>query len=53
MSNSFIIIFSRDKTHLNEIITENDINILLRCANLMEDSVCILITAENTDGNLQ
>lgn len=47
------IIFSRDKTHLNEIITENDVNILLQCANLVEDSLCILITTENTDSKFQ
>lgn len=44
--------FSRDKTHLNEIITEKHVNILLQCANLMEDSLCIIITTENTDGKI-
>lgn len=47
-----VIIFSRDKTRLNEIISENHINILLQCANLVEDSSCILITAENMEGKL-
>lgn len=46
------VIFSRDKTYLKETTTENDINVLLQCANLMEDSVCTPITTENIDGNL-
>lgn len=45
-----IVIHSRDKTHLKEIIIEKHINILLQCANLVEDALCIVITTENTDG---
>lgn len=44
--------FSRDKTHLNEIITEKHVIILLQCANLAEDTLCIIITKENTDGTI-
>lgn len=25
---------------------------LLKCANIVEDSLCVLITAENTDGKV-
>jgi len=45
-----IVIRSRDKTHLKEIIIEQHVNILLQCANLVEDTLCIVITPENTDG---
>lgn len=44
------MIRSRDKTHLKEIIIEQHVNILLQCANLVEDTLCIVITPENTDG---
>lgn len=45
-----IVIHSRDKTHLKDIIIEQHVNILLQCANLVEDTLCIVITTENTDG---
>uniref|UniRef100_A0A2S2QUL4 Synembryn-A n=1 Tax=Sipha flava TaxID=143950 RepID=A0A2S2QUL4_9HEMI len=48
-SHNFHCDFQPRQTHLNEIITENHVNILLQCANLVEDSLCILITTENTD----
>lgn len=44
------MIYSRDKTHLKEIVIEQHVNILLQCANLVEDTLCIVITTENTDG---
>ncbi|XP_015370465.1 PREDICTED: synembryn [Diuraphis noxia] len=44
-----IRLLSRDKTHLKEIVIEQHVNILLQCANLVEDTLCIVITPENTD----
>ncbi|XP_050431430.1 synembryn [Adelges cooleyi] len=44
-----IRLLSRDKTHLNKIITEEHVNILLRNANLLDESSCVFLTSENND----
>lgn len=46
------MVYSRDKTHLKDIVIEKHINILLRCANLVDNTLCIVITTENTDSKL-
>lgn len=43
------MVYSRDKTHLKDIVIEKHINILLHCANLVDNTLCIVITTVNTD----
>lgn len=46
------MVYSRDKTHLKDIVIEKHINILLHCANLVDNTLCIVITTENIDSKL-